>query len=370
LWRAKCSTERPRWRLAAGAVCPRIEATATGNGACRQGFGGLGGLWEGDPTLHAMNIAVTGAFGYSGKAITELLLARGDSVRTLTNSPSRSHGFGDQVAVHRLAFEDAGKLADCLRGCDVLVNTYWVRFNHKLFTFAQAVRNTQRLFAAAKAAGVRRIVHTSILKPDEGRGLAYYDGKMQLERDLEATGVSHAILRPGVLFGRGDILVNNISWVLRHMPVFGVFGDGKYELAPLHVEDFAAIAVRAIDADPSLAVHGDGGRVIDCHGPEKFAYRELVKQIGEIIGIRKRMVRVSPGVGYAISKVMNPFVKDVIITREEIDGLMRGLLWSSKPSFGKIKLTQWAAEHREMLGKRYASEVQRRVVRDVAYEKI
>jgi NADH dehydrogenase len=317
-----------------------------------------------------MNIAVTGAFGYSGKAITELLLARGDRVRTLTNSPRREHGFQDRVAVHPLAFDDEAKLAASLAGCDVLVNTYWVRFNHKLFTFEQAVRNTQRLFAAAKRAGVRRIVHTSILKPDEGRGLAYYDGKMQLERDLEATGLAHAIVRPGVLFGRGDILVNNISWVFRHMPVFGIFGDGKYELAPLHVEDFASIVVRAIDADPGLAVHGDGGRVIDCHGPERFAYRDLVRQIGQIIGIRRPMLRVSPGVGYAISKVLNPFVKDVIITREEIDGLMRGLLWSSKPSLGSVRLTAWAREHAADLGRRYASEVQRRVVRDVAYEKI
>lgn len=317
-----------------------------------------------------MQIAVTGAFGYSGKAITELLLARGDQVRTLTNSPKREHSFGSKVEVHPLAFEDDTALERSLAGCEILVNTYWVRFNHRLFTFEQAVRNTQRLFAAAKRAGVRRIVHTSILKPDDGRGLAYYDGKMQLERDLEGTGLPHAIVRPGVLFGRGDILVNNIAWVFRHMPVFGIFGDGRYELAPLHVEDFARIVVRAIDADAGLAIHGDGGRVIDCHGPQRFMYRDLVKQVGEIIGIRRPMMRVSPGVGYAVSKVLNPFVKDVIITREEIDGLMRGLLWSAKPSLGTIQLTKWAREHAANLGTKYASEVQRRVVRDVAYEKI
>ena len=311
-----------------------------------------------------LTIAVTGAFGYSGKVIAELLLARGDHVRTLTNSPNRPHPFGSRVEVHPLAFDNPDRLADSLRGCDVLINTYWVRFNHKLFTFAQAIDNTRRLFAAAKAGGVRRIVHTSILKPDEGRGLAYYDGKLALEQSLLDTGLPCSILRPGVLFGRGDILVNNIAWVFRHLPLFGIFGDGRYRLAPLHVEDFANIAVRAADADPAL------DQTIDCHGPETFEYRDLVHRIGEVIGIQRPIVSVPPTLGYLVSKLLNPFVGDVIITREEIAGLMRGLLFSTKPSLGPTRLTDWAAANRDTLGRRYASEVARRVQRAVEYEKI
>lgn len=311
-----------------------------------------------------MNIAVTGAFGYSGKAIAERLLARGDRVRTLTNSPNRPHAFGDRIEVFPLAFEDAAALARALTDCDVLINTYWVRFNHRLFTFDQAVRNTQRLFAAAREAGVGRIVHTSILKPAEGCGLGYYDGKLQLEHDLAATGLPHAILRPGVLFGRGDILVNNIAWVLRRLPVFGVFGDGRYRLAPLHVEDFAGIAVRAAHDDAALPA------IVDCHGPETFEYRELVRRIGAIIGAARPILRVRPRLGYWISKALNPFVGDVIITREEIEGLMRGLLWSREPSLGTTKLSDWAAAQRDALGRRYASEVGRRTRRTTEYERI
>ncbi|GMU83355.1 MAG: hypothetical protein AMXMBFR47_32250 [Planctomycetota bacterium] len=315
-----------------------------------------------------MHIAVTGAFGYSGKAIAELLLARGDRVRTLTNSPNRPHAFGSRIDVFPLAFDDPGALARALDGCDVLINTYWVRFNHRLFTFEQAVRNTQRLFAAAKAAGVGRIVHTSILKPEEGRGLAYYDGKRRLEQDLAAADVPHTILRPGVLFGRGDILVNNTAWILRHLPVFGVFGDGRYGIAPLHVEDFARIAVAG--ADGQLPPRADASSVVDCHGPETFDYRDLVIRIAAIIGIRRPIVSVWPWIGHLVSKALNPLVGDVIITREEIAGLMRGLLWSDRPSLGTTKLTDWAAAHADTLGRRYASEVGRRVKRTLAYEKI
>lgn len=309
---------------------------------------------------------VTGALGYSGKAIAERLLGRGERVRTLTNSPGRPNPFGARLEIRPLAFEDEGGLEESLRGAEVLINTYWVRFDHRLFTFAGAVANTKRLFAAAGRAGVKRIVHTSILKPEEGKGLAYYEGKAELERALREecarAGMGWAVVRPGVLFGRGDVLVNNIAWVLRRLPVFGLFGDGRYKLQPMHVEDFAELAVECAD--------GPAGVVADAVGPETFEFRELVRVIAEIVGVRRGVVPCWPWLGYAVSKALNPLVGDVIITREEIAGLMRGLLYSEGTRVGRTRLTAWAREHREELGRRYASEVGRRVRRDVGYESV
>ena len=303
---------------------------------------------------------VTGALGYTGKSLTRLLLARGESVRTLTNSPHRPNPFGDQLEVAPLAFDDPGALVKSLAGVDTLYNTYWVRFDHRLFTFDQAVTNTKVLFDAARTAGVRRVVHVSILHADEADDLGYYRGKHELELALKATGLSHAIVRPGVLFGRGDILVNNISWVLRRLPVFGVFGDGTYKLRPMYVDDMAALMMDCGDRNEDLTA--------DAVGPETFTYRELVGTIGEIIGVRRPIVRVPPSLGYAAGRCLNPFVKDVIITREEITGLMRGLLDSRSPPTAPTKLTDWARRNRATLGRRYASEVARRIKREVAYE--
>jgi NADH dehydrogenase len=305
---------------------------------------------------------VTGALGYTGKAIAERLLARGLRVRTLTNSSGRPNPFGDRLEIRPLTFDDPDALASSLEGARVLYNTYWVRFNHRLFTFAQAVANTKRLFEAARRAGVARIVHVSILHADEADDLGYYRGKHELEDALRATGLPHAILRPGVLFGRGDILVNNISWVLRRLPFFGLFGDGAYRLRPLHVDDMADLAVAQGVAT--------GNTVTDAVGPEGFSYRELVGTIAGIIGVHRPIVPVPPLLGLAVSKLINPFVGDVIITREEIAGLMRGLLDSTQPAAGTTRLTEWAAAHREALGTRYASEVVRRVKRTVAYEQV
>jgi NADH dehydrogenase len=310
-------------------------------------------------TMTKLNV-VTGALGYTGKSLTRLLLARGERVRTLTNSPHRPNPFGERLEIMPLAFDDPSELARSLAGTDTLYNTYWVRFNHRLFTFDQAVANTKVLFDAAKSAGVRRVVHVSILHADEADDLGYYKGKHELETALKATGLSHAIVRPGVLFGRGDILVNNISWVLRHMPVFGVFGDGTYKLRPMYVDDQAALMMDCADEAEDLTV--------DAVGPETFTYRELVETIGEIIGVRRRILRLPPSLGYAIGRCLNPFVKDVIITREEITGLMRNLLDSPSPPTAPTKLTDWARSNSATLGRRYASEVARRVKRAAAYE--
>lgn len=305
---------------------------------------------------------LTGGLGYTGRAVAERLIGRGVHLRTLTNSPNRPNPFGDALDIKPLAFDDADALARSLDGADVFYNTYWVRFNHKLFSFKRAIDNTKALFDAAKRAGVKRIVHVSILHADQADDLAYYKGKHELEDALLGTGIPHAIIRPGVLFGRSDILVNNIAWVLRHLPFFGVFGDGSYRLRPLHVDDMADLLIE----------HGDdtGNTIVDAIGPEVFSYFELVSTLAEILQTRGPIFRISPTLGLAASRLVNPFVKDVIITKEEIKGLMRGLLDSDRPATGKTLLTEWAHKHRETLGRRYASEVGRRTEHNLAYEQV
>lgn len=235
---------------------------------------------------------------------------------------------------------------------DVLYNTYWVRFNHRSFTHKQAVSNTKLLFAAAKLAGVRRIVHVSITNPSLDSHLEYFRGKAELELELANSGMSHAILRPTVLFGKEDILINNIAWMLRRLPVFGVFGDGGYRLQPIYVDDLARIAVEQGPRAENV--------VIDAIGPETFTYRELVATIGEIVGKKRPVVSVPPSLAYYVASALGRIMRDVVITKEEIRGLMDGLLYVDASPAGKTRLTHWAMEHRSTLGKRYASELARR----------
>jgi NADH dehydrogenase len=295
---------------------------------------------------------VTGAFGYSGRYIARRLLAGGEPVITLTNSPAGDGEFEGKVKAFPLCFDRPGELEEALRDVGVLYNTYWVRFNHRLFTHADAVRNTLTLFESARRAGVKRIVHVSITNPSESSPLEYFRGKAVLERALRETGISYAILRPTVLFGREDILINNIAWALRHLPVFGVFGDGRYRLQPISVEDFAALAVREGARRASVAV--------DAVGPETYTYRDMVRMIAAKIGARRPIVSVPPRLGLWAGRVIGAFVRDVVITGDEIEGLMSELLCVEAPPAGSTRLSQWVEENRETLGRRYASELRRR----------
>lgn len=295
---------------------------------------------------------VTGAFGYSGKYIARRLLEQGQQVITLTNSLDRENEFGGRVPAYPFNFDRPAELAKSLEGVNVLYNTYWVRFNHQLFQHADAVANTLVLFEAARRAGVERVVHVSITNPSEDSPLEYFSGKARLERALIESGLSYAILRPTVLFGKEDILINNIAWTLRHLPVFGVFGDGQYRLQPMYIEDFAALAVQ----EGSSRTDG----IINAIGPETFTYRELVATIGRLIGAKRPIISVPPWLGYAVAAVIGRIVGDVIVTQDEIEGLMANLLFVNTPPTGTTRLTDWIRAHRDTLGRNYTSELARR----------
>lgn len=305
---------------------------------------------------------VTGAFGYSGSYIARELLARGHAVRTLTLSQDRSHEFGDQIEVHPLDFTDEAGLRTALTGVRVLYNTYWVRFPKAGFSQDDAVRNSIRLFEIAGEAGVERIVHVSITKPSLSSPYSYFRGKAEIEAGLQATGVPHSILRPAILFGGPEILHNNIAWMLRHLPVFGIFGNGQYRLRPIHVRDLAQLAVEA-------GTH-QGDEIIDAVGPETFTFRELVRRIGEAIGHSRPLIPVPRPIALAFLGLLGLFVRDVILTRQEVGALMDDLLVTDAPATGNTRFSTWIAEHGQDLGRHYASELARRRNRRAAYSNL
>ncbi len=296
--------------------------------------------------------AVTGAFGFSGKYIAQRLLDKGRKVRTLTDSLDRKNPFGRKIQAYPFNFHNPEKLTESLEGVSVLYNTYWVRFNAKTFTFASALKNVMTLFNSAKRAGVERIVHISITNPSLDSPFEYFRGKAELEKALQESGIPYAILRPAVLFGRECILINNIAWFLRRFPVFGVFGDGNYRIQPIYIDDLAELAVEQGESKENV--------IIDAIGPETFAYRGLVEEMGRIIEKERPVISISPTLGLIVGNIIGKMLGDVLITRDEIGGLMADLLYVDSPPVGKTKLTDWAKERAETLGRRYASELARR----------
>jgi uncharacterized protein YbjT (DUF2867 family) len=294
---------------------------------------------------------VTGAFSYTGKYVTQRLLDAGKTVRTITGHPNNPNPFGKQVEIAALDFHDTAGLVQSLRGASVLYNSYWVRFSHGRVTFNEGVSNSRILIQAAKEAGVRRIVHLSIANPSLDSHLPYYSGKARVEKAIIESGLSYAILRPTVIFGAEDILINNIAWFIRHMPFFAVPGSGQYQLQPIFVEDIAELAVNAGQHESNLE--------IDAVGPEVFSFDDLIRLIAVAVHSKTRLVHVRPGVALSILRLVEPFVGDVVLTREEIEGLMANLLVSKEPPTGLTRFSEWLAQNQSILGVKYASELKR-----------
>lgn len=294
---------------------------------------------------------VTGAFGFTGRHIARRLLAEGGEVVTITGRPRVDEEFGGRVEAKPFDFDKPASLTETLRGADTLFNTYWIRFPRGNTTYEGAVKNTKTLIDAAKDAGVRRFVHVSINKPEEGRGLPYYDGKRELEEYLRKSGLSYAILRPTFIFGDQGILINNIAWFLRHSPVFAIPGSGRYRMQPICADDLAALAVKTAKREQN--------EVIDAAGPETYEFGELLRLIKKVVRSRTLIFRLPPSAAMLPVRVLGILLRDVVLTQNEMKGLMRGLLASDGEPTGKTRLSEWMVENRNWLGRKYMSELRK-----------
>ena len=295
---------------------------------------------------------VTGAFGYTGRYIARALLERGARVRTLTAHPSQPNPFGERAEIAPMDFGSPDGLARSLDGASTLYNTYWIRFPYRGVTFQTAVENTCTLLRAARKAGVRRIVHISITGAAEDSSLPYFRGKGIVEREITRSKLSYLILRPTLIFGIEDVLVNNIAWLLRHFPLFAIPGRGDYRVQPVFVGDLAALAVSgATDAD---------NRIVDAVGPEIYTFRDFVRTIARALGRSALIVPVPPGVALLFSRFIGYALGDVMLTRDEIDGLMASLLVSHAPPTCPTALSSWLQSNARVVGRTYTSELAKR----------
>jgi NADH dehydrogenase len=300
---------------------------------------------------------VTGAFGYIGRYIAKALLASGRTVRTITTHPQKPNPFGEGVEAFAYNFDSPDALVETLSGAEALYNTYWIRFPYAGQTYEQALENTRVLFACAKEAGVRRIVHISVTRASPDSDLPYYRGKAEQEAMLKACGVPSSIVRPTLVFGKEDILVNNIAWLLRKSPVFPIFGSGSYRVQPVFVADLAQIAVQ--QAQSQSRRRDEPGATVDAIGPETYTFEQLVRLIAAKLGRKTRFVRVPPGLGIFSGQVLSLILDDVLLTRNELKGLMAEMLTSEQAPNGATKFSDWLEENKDTVGAEYSSEVRR-----------
>ena len=279
--------------------------------------------------------AVTGASSFTGRFIAQRLIEAGHQVRDLARAD--------------LAGQE--RMQAALQGSDTLYNTFWIRFERGPITYAWAIERTRMLFEAARRSGVRRIVHISVINASRDAPTAYFRAKAVVEEELVATGIGHAIVRPTVTFGPGDILVNNLAWTLRHLPAFGIPGDGRYPIQPVHVEDVAEVAVRAGSMRESVT--------LDVGGPDIFTFNDFVALVRRAIGSHALVVHMPVIASLAAARVIGLAVRDVVLTRHEVTELQEHLMFSAQPPAGTIGLGEWLTANADGLGRHWSSELDR-----------
>ena len=288
---------------------------------------------------------VTGVYSYTGGFIAQELLRRGRQVRTLSRRPEPGHPLEGKVQEGTLQFAQRERLLRDLSGADTLYNTYWIRYERGGHSYDAAVRNTRTLVEAARDAGIRRVVHISVSNPSESSPFAYFRGKAATEREVRRVWPSAAILRPTLVFGTRDLLLNNIAWILRRFPLFLVPGG---RVQPVAGEDVAELAIGAGE-----------GETMDAAGSEVYDFAELVRMVGRAARARARVVRAPATLGLGLTAVANRFLRDVVVTREELDALAAGLLLSNEPPRGRRSFAEWLEASGPQLGTQYVSELAR-----------
>lgn len=302
-------------------------------------------------TSTATTDLVTGAFGNTGRVITAGLVGKGHRVRTLTDHPDPAAD-PEQVEALPHAWDDPARLAEAFDGITTLYNTYWMRLGDASGRYETATDRCIQLIDAAAGAGVERIVHISVAHPSLDSPYPYFRGKAEVEAHLKGVGVPWAAVRPALVFGGDSVLLNNLAWLLRRLPVFALAAGGDYRVRPVHVDDLARICVEAGARDVD--------ETIDAVGPERPTFRQLVTEVRDAVGARTRLVGLPARLVLPASRALGMVLRDDLLSRHELLSTVEGLADTAGQATGTIEVSRWLTEHSSELGREYVNERRRR----------
>lgn len=295
---------------------------------------------------------VAGGIGFTGRYIVRrLLLDKNRKIIALTSHINRKHEFGNRIKVRSYNFDNYKTLLKTLEGTTCVFNTYWVRFNYKNVSFKDATKNSKLLVDASIEAGVERFIHISVINPSQNYHYEYFRGKREVEKYIKKSGLSYAILRPALLFGNEEILLNNITWLIRKYGIFFIFGSGKYKVTPVYVDDVANEAVKQAKLKKNI--------VEDAIGPETYEFEELVRSIAKTINKPLNVYHLNNVLITLVSKFLSFTVNDPIVTADEMKVVLDNTLYSNAKPIGTTKFSKWLEQHKTTFGTEYHSEVER-----------
>jgi len=273
-----------------------------------------------------MKIAITGGTGFIGRHLGNRLAAEGHEVLLLARRSSRlSEGSSTSVVITDLS--QPGLLAETLRGCDAVAHCAGINRELGSQTYHRVhIEGTRNVLAAASQAGVKKVVLMSFLRARPNCGSPYHESKWMAEEIVRNSGVDFTIIRAGIVYGRGDHMLDHLSRALYTFPLFAMVGLKEKEIRPLAVEDLMRV-MRAALVDNRL-----NRQTIAVTGPEQLYLSEAVNRVAAVIGRKARMVRAPLWFHYFLAYLLEFSMKIPLVARAQVRILSEGVIEPAMPS--------------------------------------
>jgi uncharacterized protein YbjT (DUF2867 family) len=259
-------------------------------------------------------VTVFGGSGFLGRFIVEHLHTAGARVRVaVRHSTEGALPQGGDIEVVYADVRDGGTVAQAVRDSDAVVNAVGLYVEHGEATFqAVHVDGAREVARAARAAGIGCFVHISGIGADLNSESSYVRSRALGELAVREAYPGATILRPSVLFGRGDALFRSLAAITRISPVFfPLFGDGSTRLQPVFVGDVAEAVVKAVGSPATRE------KVYELGGPRVYRYRELVELV--LVHLKRRRVLVPvPFFVWEIQATLLGLLPNPPLTRDQV----------------------------------------------------
>ena len=272
-----------------------------------------------------MKIAITGGSGFVGGRLARTLIAEGHEVVVVARGRD-SHGEDLRSRTVAASVDDEAALRRAFQGCDAVAHCAGINLERGRQTYRNVhVLGTQAVVNAARAEGVKKVVLLSFLRARPACGSGYHESKWAAEEIVRESGLDYTVLKPGVIYGRGDHMLDHLSHGLHTLPVFGLVGFRDREIAPLAVDD----AVRVLKA--ALTTGALSRKTVAMIGPERMALNEAVRRVASVVGARPLYVRMPVWVHTLMGLALERVMKIPLISKAQVKILAEGVVEPAGP---------------------------------------
>jgi len=282
-------------------------------------------------------ITVFGGTGFVGRRIVRRLSESGVTVRIASRHPGRPEGSNvEQIAADA---RDERSVEAAVMGADGVVNAISLYVEHGRDTFhAVHVEAAARIARVARRAGAKRFVHLSGIGADVASSSPYIRNRGVGEAAVQAAFPGAVIIRPAVMFAPDDAFLTTILRLLRTLPAYPLFGDGRTRLQPVFVDDVAAAIARILGQTQSPYP------IYELGGPRVYSYEELLRTIARTAGLRPRLVRIPFAFWNAIAG-LGEILPQPPLTRNQVELMQIDTTASdSRPGFRMLGISPRSLE--------------------------